>query len=723
MAFVYEIYLTGDCSYNGSGVAQITILNQMSTPTTNAPFPISSITQLLTPPYTFEWISPNLGVDYSLSSITKTNLYPGDYIVNVYDSSLPTRFSDSLFFTISSGFTCNVSGVSKTTCGLNNGSVTATTNTSFSSINYNIYTSNNDLVVTTSLPTYDFLSAGTYYIVAQDFGGCSATSESFIVENSEPFDFGLYVIPTTNCGGPNSGKMFVTGQTYGSPYTYLWSNNLTGSSITGLSVGSYSVTVTNSEGCSVTKGEILNQVDAMGVLIFDVTQPTCFSNNGVISMKISGGTAPYYYSASTGYVVVSYSDTLLLTGLTSGQYNFQVTDATYCVLNTGVILETPNSVSSVNIQATNSTCSSQDGSILVSINGGASPYTYTLVYPDSNSVVRNSNQTAYLFDKLTTGSYTVFVEDAIGCVFNTEVIIIAEDKFTISTSSTGTTTTNNYGSIEILLSTGGTEPYNYLLNGNTVFAETIFTAQTIYNLAPGQYQVSVVDYLGCKQTANVIVEEYSPVQFYLTSKSTTENDGEVMAYISSGIPPYTFIWSDNVSGNPQTIIATGLTAGTYSLTVKDKNESILYREIQVNQKIQINSYETYIMGENGFELNTGGKYGISKMLNDGYYDLTSGHTECQFVSASFNVTVHIEPYSYESGTTFYTTTSLMDVPQDNLMYDKIKELLLGVLGINTVSIDELTNQITIYGDIFSNQDEIILVGVTLCITYDINCQL
>ena len=722
MAFAYEIYLTGDCSHNGSGVAQITILNQTNVPTTPAPYPITSITQLLTPPYTFEWVSPNLGIDYSLSSITKTNLYSGNYTVIVYDSSVPSRNSDQIFFTISSGFTCSIVNVSKTTCGLNNGGVTATTNTSFTSINYNIYTSNNDLVVTTSLPTYEFLSAGTYYIVAQDFGGCSARSESFIIENSEPFDFGLYVIPTTNCGGPNSGKMFVTGQTYGSPYTYLWSNNLTGSSITGLSVGSYSVTVTNSEGCSVTKGEILNQVDAMGVLIFDVTQPTCFSNNGVISMKISGGTAPYYYSASTGYVVVSYSDTLLLTGLTSGQYNFQVTDATYCVLNAGVILETPNSVSSVNVQVTNSSCSSQDGSILVSINGGASPYTYTLVYPDSNSVVRNSNQTAYLFDNLTTGNYTIFVEDAIGCSFNKEVTVIAEDKFTISANATGTTISNNSGLIEVAVSTGGTTPYNYLLDGNVIFAETVFTAQTIYNLAPGQYQVSVVDYLGCKQTRNVLVEGYPRVQFYLTSTSSTGDNGEVSAFISSGIPPYTFTWSENVSGNPQTTTVTGLSAGTYSLTVKDKNNSILYREIQVSQKVQLNSYETYIMGENGFKLDTGGKYGLSKMLNDGYNDLTSGHTGCQFVSASYNVKVHIEPYSYESGTTFYTATSLMDIPSDNLLYDTVKTLLLGVIGVSTVSIDELTNQITIYGDIFSNQDEIILVAVTLCITYDINCQ-
>jgi hypothetical protein len=185
MSFKYQINITGDCANNGNGGVQIDIISDPNGVSvefnyTLPPYGLPSEFDNTTPPYTFEWVSPNLGIDYSLSSLTKTNLSSGNYSVNVYDSSIPSRNTDQIFFTISSGFTCNILNVSKTTCGLNNGGVTATTNTSFTTINYNIYTSNNDLVVTTTLPTYNFLSAGTYYIVAQDFGGCSARSESCI---------------------------------------------------------------------------------------------------------------------------------------------------------------------------------------------------------------------------------------------------------------------------------------------------------------------------------------------------------------------------------------------------------------------------------------------------------------------------------------------------------------------------------------------------------------
>lgn len=709
---LYTLSLTGDCFSSGLGAANILPTNGV-------------------PPYTFEWVEPYLGIDYAVYESTRTGLNSGVYSVNITDSTKPTNIVSTSNIIISSGICCTISNVSPTTCNLNNGSVTGFSNNSENVITFNLYTDGDVLINTTSSAIYgvfNFLSAGTYYLTVEDFGGCSARSESFIVENSGPFDFGLYTIPNTSCGGLSAGKIYVTGETYGSPYTYYWSTNETTSYITGLTNGSYSVQVTNVYGCTVTKNSQIVSVAPMGTVLFNVTQPSCFGSNGEISLTISGGTPPYYYSASTGNFEISYSTTFTLTGLNAGQYGFLVTDAGYCTLNATTLLQTPNSVSSLDIQVTNSICSSVGGSILMLINGGAYPYVYTIIYPNSNSFTKSSSQTSYLFDKLESGTYTVSVEDANGCGKSQEVTILTENKFLTSTQVSGATFGLNNGAVNVSITQGATEPYTYSIDGKSTYPNTILTAVTFYNVSPGQHEISVSDFTGCKQTSQVFVDSLSPVNFYLQTKSAgTGSDGEITAFISSGVPPFTFNWSNNVSGNPQTVTVTQLTAGTYSLVVTDSNNSAQKRTVEISQPSIISSYSTYVMGENQLQVKTDGKYSMSKMLNEGYLDLTSGHTGCELVSATFTAKVNVLPDNFETTTTFFTTNSLLVSPDDNVWLDTAKELLLTIQGVGDVIIDELTNKFTIEGDLnFPNiigGNNPITISLSLSIDYDISCQL
>ena len=706
--FNYNISITGDCQNNSSG--SISILPYGGTP-----------------PYTVEWVVPSLGTDtVTLLPSVRTGLISNTYAVRLNDSTLPTNNEFFVNIPVSNGVCTTILGVQPTTCGDNNGSITGTSTSNYSSTNYYLYSGDGSYITSAITNTgqviFGNLTAGTYTILAQDLGGCTGMSQTVVIEESTPMDFGIYVVPNSSCGGTPIGKLYVTGETGTPPYTYTWNTGQLTRSITGLTAGVYDVKVIDSDGCVTSKSATVTTVDPVGFGNFIVTQPTCFQNNGSVTMVITGGTAPYYYSASTGYFEISYLQTFTLTGLTSGSVSIKVTDSGFCTFTESVQLLTPNGITSVSISSTNSTCSQSDGSINVSVVGGTTPYTYTLVYPTSNSTSIASTNTAYSFTNLTAGTYTVFVEDSSGCSYSGETSIITSNKFTISTNITGTTCGLNNATIEVVATTGGTLPYDYILDGTNQIIDTTQSAVTFTNIAPGLHTITVTDADGCNQNSQVFVDYSQPITYSLYSTTCgTGNQGTITAFISSGIPPFTFYWSDNVPNNPQSIIASGLTAGTYSVTVVDSNGCSLKRTTDVTCSESFVSYQLYVMGEEPFQLKSGTKCGLLQMLNEGFVDLTVGHQGCVLNSAIFTAKVLVEPLGDVYTTPFFTATTLTQAPSDNLWYDTIKALLLSITGVQNVIIDALNNQITIQtyvGGPLNNQ----IITVDVLIDYDITCK-
>ena len=707
-AFQYNIAITGDCSNTNVGAISLSLTGGTS-------------------PYTVEWVSPNLGTDVvtTLPSV-RTSLSADTYAVRVNDSTLPTNQEFYINIPISSGVCASIVAVDSTTCATDNGSVTGTSTSNYSSTNFYLYFSNDTYITSASTNTsnvvFGNLTAGTYYMIAKDLGGCSGQTPNFIVEDSEPFTFGLYVVPNSSCGGTPVGKIFVTGQTGVSPYTYLWSNGFTTSSITGLTPDTYSVVVTDSLGCSYTQTGVITDVDVLGFGTFTATQPTCFSANGALTIQITGGTAPYYYSASTGNVQIQYGTSWTITGLSAGDYSISVTDSAFCNVIAGTTLLTPLGIASVTISSQGSTCSSVDGSITVSVAGGVSPYTYTLIYPGGNTVNIINSQTTQLFNGLSTGTYTVVVQDSSGCSYMDEITLITTNNYTISTEVTGTTCNQNNGTILVTRTDGGASPYDFSLDGVQNIIDTTLSAVTFTNVSSGQHTITVTDSTGCTQTAQVYVTESQPLDFTLYSTSCGEgSEGTLTALISTGLPPFTFDWSTNVSGNPQQIQATGLSAGTYNLIISDSNGCSLERTATIDCDALYVSYQTYVMGGEEFSIQSQTKYGLLQMLNEGFNDLTVGKTSCDLISAIFGVKVSVNPLGLTTSQNFFTGTTLVTAPSDNLYYDTVKNLLLSVPGIGGVTIDALNNQIIITTDPNNptlNGQEIV---VELTIIYDIMC--
>jgi hypothetical protein len=712
-AFDYIIQITGDCQNNGSGV-------------------ISLLPSGGTPPYTVDWVEPQLGIDDLLiiTPSVRTGLTSGTYAVRVNDSTLPVNSEFYINIPISNGVCASVVDTRDSFCNANNGAVTGTSSSEYSSTNFLLFSGDgtyiNSASTNTSFVEFNSLSEGVYYLVAQDLGGCTGRTSDFLIENSDDFDFGLYVVPNSSCGGTPIGKIFVTGITGNSPYTYQWSNGSIQDSITGLTAGFYSVAVTDANGCTKTKsGEVVN-VPPIGIAGFSAQTPTCLSNDGSITVILTGGTEPFYYSASTGFVAIDYSRTYTLSNLAPGDYSIQVTDAGLCTVVGDVRLNTPTGFISVDVVGENSVCSANNGQIIINVVGGTAPYTYTLVKPGGDTDSITTLLTTQTFSNLTSGNYTVFIETTADpldpdstCTFTKSVTILAENKFTITTSVTGTTCGNNNGIVQVIASTGGTLPYIYAIDGVNDL-DGIFT-----NLTPGQHVVTVTDNSGCVQTQNVIVPSSQSLDFSLyTTSCGIGNEGRITAFIGSGTPPFSYNWSNNVQGNPQEIQVSGLTAGTYSLTIVDANGCSKQRSTSISCVENLVSFQSYVMGAEVFSIESPTKLGILQMLNEGFADLTSENTSCNLISATYTVKVSVNPLGLSTQDVLpFTSTTLNQAPADNLYYDTVRNLLLTIPGIGSVTVDSLNNQITIQtspNNTSLNGQEII---IDLIIIYDIICLL
>ena len=704
----YNITVTGDCSSNNSGALNLFVSDGK-------------------PPYTVQFLIPYYSPQTIITQpASLAGLASGVYQVRVNDSSLPTNNEFLLNIPISNGVCGSISAVQNTTCGVDNGSVTGSSTSLYSSTDFNLFNVNNTYITSATTNTneaiFGGLSAGTYYLGVIDLGGCTAFTQTFIIEESENLDFGLYVVPNSSCGGTPIGKIFVTGQTGQAPYSYLWSNGQTGSEITGLTSGNYSVEVTDFYGCILSKSATVTDVSPIGLGLFTSTAPTCLQSNGVINMTVTGGTEPFYYSASTGDVLVSYSRTFTISNLSAGQYNFQVTDAGLCKMFAGTTLETPGGISSVSVQGQNSTCSSSNGSITVNVVGGTVPYTYTLIGPTGSQLNISNSQTTQIFNNLSGGTYSVGVSDNSGCSYLQETTLVTQNKFTISTQVVGTSCNQNNGVVTIFTSNGATLPLDYSVDGIQNVIDTNLSAVTFNNLTSGTHVVTVTDADGCTQTRNILVPSSQALNYSLYSTSCgSGNSGKITAFITSGEPPFTFNWSNNVPSNPQQIQVSGLTAGTYSVTVVDANSCSLSRNTTITCNTNSTSFQTYVMGAEIFNIDSPTKFGLLQMLNEGYYDLTTGNSNCNLISATFTAKVSVNPSGTITSQNFFTSNSLVQVPTDSQWYDAIRTLLLAIPGVGNVIIDDPNNQITIETTKNNTTLEGQEIVIELVIVYNIIC--
>jgi len=703
--FQYEFSVTGDCSNNGSGAIYISLSGGVE-------------------PYTIDWVDPNIG-----TGSTKTGLDAGVYIVRANDSLGDVNNEFYINIIVSSGGCLSVSSVSATTCGQNNGVISISGQSTAYPITINLYSG--DTIVQSAVTTNGELSfvnlaPGVYRTYYEDYGGCSGYSESVIVNSSTSVDYGFFVVDDTNCFGP-TGKLQITGLTGSVPFTYLWSNGSTGTTITGLTASTYSVTVSDSAGCSVTKSVEVETADPLQIVSFQTVSPSCFAADGSVNIIITGGTGPFFYSGTNGTTLISYATNLIFTGFTPGTAIFTVTDSALCS-GTGSVYLQPNagfSVLSINTQ--NSICSASGGTISVNVLGNG-PFIYTLVKPDLSTESFTTNLTTQNYTDLDSGEYTVIISNTNGCVFTQDVTLFTNDKFSITTTLSATTCGQDNGSCFVQVGTGYTGVLDMILTKNNIpviqYIDVPQSAVTFNGLSSGSYTLQVRDEDNCSVYQSFSISSSSSLDYGMESTSCGDSGsgGTITVSVFSGTPPFTYQWSDNVPIGQSGPSISNLTGGTFSVTVSDSSGCTLTRSVIVPCTPFIAGYQVVPVISSGFNTTVNNKRDFDTMVNEGFYDLTTGNTNCVLSAATYIATIEVSGNTYQQS--FYTGTTLTDVPSESQWVDALESILSGITGVASYTVNPQTNIIEVKSDCDGNTDPLsdseFIVG--LRIEYNIICE-
>ena len=493
--------------------------------------------------YTYSW-SPSGG-----TAATASGLTAGTYVVTVTDANACTT-TQSFTLTQPAALVATAGTITNVSCnGGANGSAKVNVTGGTGGYTYSWSPSGG------TGATASGLAAGTYVVTVTDANACT-TTQSFTITQPAPLVASAGTTVNVSCnGGTNaSATVVVSGGTPG--YTYSWSpTGGTAATASGLQAGTYTVTVTDANGCTTTQGFTLTQPPALVATAGTTVNVSCNGGtNGSAKVNVTGGTGGYTYSWSP-----SGGTGATASGLAAGTYTVTVTDANGCSTTQSFTLTQPPALVATAGTTVNVSCNGgTNGSAKVNVTGGTGAYTYSW---------SPSGGTGATASGLAAGTYTVTVTDANSCT-TTQSFTITQPAPLVATAGTITNVSCNGGSnasakVNV---TGGTGGYTYS------WSPSGGTGATATGLTAGTYTVTVTDANACTTTQSFTITQPAVL---VASQGTTTNvscfggsNGSATVAVTGGTAAYTYSWSPT-GGTAAT--ATGLTAGTYTVTVTDAN--------------------------------------------------------------------------------------------------------------------------------------------------------
>jgi gliding motility-associated-like protein len=487
-----------------------------------------------TGPFTFSWSTGS-----TTSSIS--NLCAGPYICTITDGNgCLTSESDTIKKPkpISPGIT-----VQNVSCnGANDGSISL--GESGGNGGYSFTWAPN--VSTTS--TASNLVPGTYTITIKDSKGCDTT---FTVKITQP-NLLTVAMSSTNvtCHGSCNGT--ATGSVHGGtlPYVYSWTNGGVDSNIVNLCPNSYTLSVTDVNGCTASGNVTITQPAVLKDSMSHTNDSCYLESDGTATMTLTGGTSPYSYTWTGG------STTSSITGLSAALYIVTATDKNLCTIVDSVTITQPAQIT-ISVTPVNSTCNGDcNGSITATPSAGTSPYTYAWSNGETTSTATG----------LCATNYTVVVTDANKCSATKDTSVGQPPKLNQLVTGSNTLCPSSCDGTAQSKPSGGKAPYTYSWS-------TGASTSSITNLCAATYTVVVTDANLCTDTGTITITNPSSVS--PNASSSASNCGAVCNGVislspSGGTPPYKFLWN---TGNTTDSI-TNKCAGLYTYTITDANSCV-----------------------------------------------------------------------------------------------------------------------------------------------------
>ncbi|MBI2269360.1 MAG: hypothetical protein HYU69_03285 [Bacteroidetes bacterium] len=498
-----------------------------------------------TPPYNYRWSNGSQLIN--TSNVTNSiGLCGGNYWVEVTDGACNR---DTVYYTLTgpgNGLTLTVTPTDPATC-TNSASGTAATTVAGGATPYTYLWNNGQAAqIATGL------TAGNYVVTITDNNGCTASQAVNIVLPKGPA--GNVVGTNINCN--TAGGAIVALNSGTPPFTYTWSNSQTGPVITNLSAGTYSVTVTDNKGCTMTRSvSITGSIPSSATFTQSPGGTICIGT--AVTFTNTGTTGTYAWNISPLNPAVSGTTVnFSYTFLTAGTYT-----VSHSVTTSGCLKTVTSTVTVVNCSnptvtaAGSSMCPGFCANVTSNAIGGVAPYTYSW----SNGATTQNVNTC----PVSTTIYTVTIRDATGETATSTAAITVNPAVTVTVVATNISCSGGVGSADAVVGSGSPSySYNWS-NGQS--------AKIATGLMAGNYTVTVTDSKGCIKTSVTTITNPLPLTGQFT-KGTSNCAGcgckeWLMVSATGGTGPYNYSWPDGYVNRYKN----QLCPGTYNVNIVDKN--------------------------------------------------------------------------------------------------------------------------------------------------------
>ncbi len=413
------------------------------------------------------------------------------------------------------------------------------------------------------------LTEGTYTVIISDENNCTST-QSYVINEPPPLTYTDATLDA-NCYGGSDGSINITPDGGSGGYTYAWDNGETTEDLSGLSEGTYTLTITDSNMCTFDMSIYVGQPTEPVTTAIPPTNIICFgATDGVATVNVTGGTGPYTYLWSDGQA------TQTAIGLTANTYQVTVTDAGDCTYEDMVVINQQGQVSAT-LSSVGALCNNgNEGSASVDdiLYGGTSTNIsdFNINWSNGQSGVQANNLVGG-------NTYTVTVTDQLNCIGTASVTIDNPTAMSALISDQVNVVCNGDQTGRATVSgSGGTGPYTYLWSNNA----NSQTTETASSLGIGIYTVTISDVNNCTTTTSVEIIEPNRLLVDVSGIDVLckgEPQGTANSLVNGGTPPYFFEWSDGTTTQSNESIY----AGTYQITVTDGNDCTAVNTIEITE--------------------------------------------------------------------------------------------------------------------------------------------